>query len=57
MTNNKILNRTPVAGGGNTAIYVWKQYDGACGPTSLSGNVASQLKPDGSQSGYWNGGG
>lgn len=57
VSNNRILNRTPVAGGGNTAIMVWKQYSSACGPVTVSGNIATETKPDGSQSGFWNGGG
>jgi len=54
---NRVLNRTSVPGAGNTAIYVWNQYAPACGPTVVSNNVASQLRPDGTESGYWNGGG
>lgn len=54
---NRVLNRTPVQGGGNTGIYVWSQYSDACGPTTVQNNVGSALKPDGTQSGYWNGGG
>lgn len=57
---NKIINSTPVAGGGNTAIYVWKVYanDPPCGPVAITNNIASELKPDMStESGYWNGGG
>jgi PKD repeat protein len=55
--DNRILNRTPVTGGGNTAIMVWNQYSSACGPVAVSGNIATESKPDGSQSGFWNGGG
>lgn len=30
---NEIVNRNPVRGGGNTALYVWNQYAGiSCGP-------------------------
>jgi len=53
---NMVLNRTPVNGGGNTAIMVWKQYS-QCGPVTVSNNIAYEIKPDGSLSGYWNGGG
>lgn len=55
--SNRVLNRTPVRGGGNTAIYVWKQYAAACGPVKVSNNIAAEIKLDGSQSGFWNGGG
>lgn len=55
---NKILNRNPVAGGGNTGLVVWKQYTEACGPVVVTNNVSSELKPDmTTESGYWNGGG
>jgi hypothetical protein len=56
--SNRVINRTPVQGGGNTAIVVWNQYPGACGPVSVTNNVASEIKPDMvTESGYWNGGG
>jgi regulation of enolase protein 1 (concanavalin A-like superfamily) len=58
--SNKIINSTPVAGGGNTAIYVWKVYatDPPCGPVQVTNNIASELKPDMvTESGFWNGGG
>lgn len=55
--NNKVYNTNSIAGAGNTAIYVWKQYAAACGPTTLSNNVADEIKPDGTHSGFWDGGG
>lgn len=55
--SNRVLNRTPVLGGGNTAIYVWKQYAATCGPVIISNNVATEIRSDGTQSGFWNGGG
>jgi hypothetical protein len=55
--SNRVLNRTPVQGGGNTAIYVWKQYSGACGPVTVSNNIATETNTSGAQSGFWNGGG
>ena len=55
--SNKVYNTTPVAGGGNTAIYTWKQYSNPCGPTLVSNNIADEIKPDGSHSGFWDGGG
>lgn len=56
--SNKVIDSTPVDGGGNTGIYVWQQYAEACGPVTLSNDVSSALKPDGvTESGYWNGGG
>ena len=56
---NLVINRTPVAGSGNQAIYVWQGYGaaGACGPVMVSNNVAVQLKPDGIVSGFWKGAG
>jgi hypothetical protein len=58
LERNEIINRTPVDGGGNTALYVWNQYkNDACGPVRVAGNVATEIRKDGSQSGYWDGGG
>jgi Right handed beta helix region len=55
---NEIINRNPVRGGGNTALYVWNQYAGiSCGPVTVSDIVATELRPNGVQSGFWNGGG
>jgi hypothetical protein len=57
--SNKILNTTPVSGGGNTAIYVWKvnASDPPCGPTQITNNIASAITSSGSPNSYWNGGG
>ena len=57
--SNKILNLTPVSGGGNTALYVWKgtSSNPSCGPVTVSNNIAAEIKLDGTQSGFWNGGG
>jgi hypothetical protein len=57
LSGNMILDRDPVDGGGNTAMYVWNQYSGACGPVSVTNNVVSGIKPDGTPSSFWNGGG
>jgi hypothetical protein len=58
VAHNRIINQTPVPGGGNTALYVWNQYAGvACGPVSVSANIATEVRADGTQSGFWNGGG
>eukprot|EP01113_Clastostelium_recurvatum_P000791 TRINITY_DN10351_c0_g1_i1.p1 TRINITY_DN10351_c0_g1~~TRINITY_DN10351_c0_g1_i1.p1 ORF type:complete len:414 (-),score=44.04 TRINITY_DN10351_c0_g1_i1:9-1250(-) len=57
IVNNRVLN-SHLPAGGNTAMYVWKQYnDAACGPTSVTGNILYGDKPDGTPSSYWNGGG
>jgi nitrous oxidase accessory protein NosD len=42
---------------GNTALYVWKQYSGACGPVRISNNVAVTKRANGTLSSYWDGGG
>jgi hypothetical protein len=57
--SNKILNTTPVSGGGNTAIYVWKvnASDPPCGPVQVSNNIASAIQSDGTPNSFWNGGG
>lgn len=54
---NKVLNTTPVAGGGNTAISVWKQYSSACGPVQVSNNIASAVGTSGNANSYFDGGG
>jgi hypothetical protein len=56
---NKILNATPVNGGGNAALYVWKVHssDPVCGPVQISNNVASAIATDGSANSFWDGGG
>ena len=55
---NRVINRNPVKGGGNTAIYVWNQYPSvACGPVRFADNIATEVRKDGTQSGFWNGGG
>ena len=56
---NKILNTTPVNGGGNTAIYAWKvtSSDPACGPVQISNNVASAVDTSGAANSFFSGGG
>jgi hypothetical protein len=55
VAGNKIYNTTPVPRGGNTAIYVWKQYRNPCGPTTVSGNVADMILVNGQHNAYWDG--
>lgn len=57
INNNRVYSVGEVAGGGNTAIYVWNQYPYPCGPTQVTNNVATLIRNGGIQSGYWNGGG
>jgi hypothetical protein len=59
VSGNRILNRNPVKGGGNTAMIVFKLYatDPPCGRVKISNNIAFGLKPDGQQSAFWKGGG
>ncbi len=57
VSGNKVYNTTPVAGAGNTAIYVWNQYTAPCGPTTVSNNIADEIRSDGTHSGWWDGGG
>ena len=56
---NKILNRNPVSGGGNTALYVWKATasDPPCGPVQVSNNIASAIATDGNPNRFWHGAG
>jgi Right handed beta helix region len=54
---NRIFNDTPVSGGGNTALYIWSQYPNGCGPVRVTNNTLYGVKPNGTPSSYWNGGG
>jgi Right handed beta helix region len=56
---NKIFNNTAVAapGAGNTGLVVWSQYPQPCGPIQVTNNIVYGVKPDGSVSSFWNGGG
>jgi len=54
---NRALVRNPVPGSGNTALYVWKQYDRPCGPTQVTNNISTTIRENGQHSGWWNGGG
>jgi hypothetical protein len=57
VSGNVIRNSNPVAGAGNQGLYVWQSYgaDGECRLVTVSDNVAFELKPDGTVSGYWKG--
>lgn len=57
LRGNRVLIRNPVPKGGNTAMFVWNQDPGPCGPTLVTGNIATTLRADRTQSGWWNGGG
>ncbi len=57
VSGNKVYNTNPVSGAGNTAIYAWSQYSGPCGPTTVSNNIADEIRADGTHSGWWDGGG
>ncbi len=57
IVGNRIRNSfVPHPGAGNTAIYVWRQYAGECGPVRVSGNIAYAAKPTGEPSSFWKGG-
>jgi hypothetical protein len=55
--SNQVLLTEPVQNGGNTAIYVWSQYDTPCGDVTVSNNVATFVRADRTHSGFWDGGG
>ena len=57
VTGNRVLNRDPVTGAGNTAISVqnWFKTAGTCGPVTVSKNVATAYQLDGSQTGLYQG--
>ncbi len=56
VAGNQILNLWTGVAGGDTALYVWKQYPQPCGPVAVTGNISDQVRRDGSHSGFWNGG-
>ena len=41
----------------NVGLYVWNQYDAACGSVEVSGNQVNWTNADGSSNGWWGGGG
>lgn len=57
VSGNRLLSTISVAGGANTAIYVWNQYTPACGPVSVTNNQATLVRADGYASAFWDGGG
>lgn len=58
VSGNRVLNRTPVKGGGNTAISVWRIYaELPCGPVTVSDNIIAAKTLSGNWNSYWNGGG
>jgi nitrous oxidase accessory protein NosD len=58
ISGNRIYNHgLDLLNVGNTAIYVWKQYAGACGPVQVVNNTAVTIRPNGQLSSFWDGGG
>lgn len=57
LDGNRVINRNPVPGSGNQAVYVWQTYGakGHCGPVTVQNQIATEYKPDGIQSGFWKG--
>jgi Right handed beta helix region len=54
---NKVYNRNPVAGSGNTAIYVAHYGQSpVCGPVTVTNNIADEVRLDGTHSGWWTAG-
>jgi Right handed beta helix region len=52
--SNKVYITNPVTGGGNTAVYA--AHFGAsstCGPMTITNNVADEIQPGGTHSGFW----
>jgi hypothetical protein len=54
---NRAYQNGSISGAGNTSISVWKQYLHPCGPTTVTNNIATHIRSDGYQSGFWDGGG
>jgi len=58
LDSNRIVNRNPVPKGGNVAVYVWNQYhDVPCARVAVSKNTGTEVRKDGTQKGFSNGGG
>ena len=60
MDHNQVLNRTPVDSpdSGNVALVVWNQYRREpCGPVTVTHNIATEIRKDGTQTGFQNLGG
>jgi Right handed beta helix region len=57
LDGNRVINRNPVSGSGNQAVYVWQSYgsNGNCSNVTVKNQIATQYKPDGLQTGYWQG--
>jgi hypothetical protein len=54
VTGNKVYNRLPVIGGGNTAIYAAHYGKSpACGPVMITDNIADEIRSNGVHSGWW----
>ncbi len=56
--NMKLLNNTVFAEQkdfNNVGLYVWNQYDPACGNHTVSGNSVNYTKADGTKNNAWNG--
>jgi hypothetical protein len=55
--HNKVFENDQISGGGNTAVYLWKQYGEACGPVTLTNNIAVFKLSNGTYNSFWDGGG
>ncbi len=57
-SGNYVYNRTPVAGGGNTAMYAAHYgQSSTCGPMTVTNNIADEIQLSGFHSGWWYPGG
>jgi hypothetical protein len=54
---NRVYSEGSIGEGGNTAIYVWRQGDAACGPVRVADNVAVLIRTGGQMASWWDGGG
>jgi hypothetical protein len=56
---NHVINRTPVTGSGNQAMYVWQSYgsSGNCANVTVQNSIATEYQPNGTQVGFWQGSG
>jgi len=55
--SNRVLLNQEIPGGGNTAIYTWSQYPAPCSGVAVTNNVATFVRANDVQSGFFDGGG
>jgi hypothetical protein len=52
-----VIYNEPIPGGGNTAIYIWQQYQAPCSTVKVTNNIGFATNSQGNANSFWNGGG